>query len=196
MWKFIVVFLAVLFCSCEESKFYIHVANNTGDPDRAEAGQTVRYALAKDPGTVHSIDQGGKAVHEVSFGVPYGIGSYEPGEGRPRNIGLRYTGDDSYEFYTLRGLPLSVVNTLNFDVHLSCGGYLSVEEPLLVPAGQNSVSSEASGSGLRIYTQTPNFNAVMNDSEDKEGQKHFALVTFTVKYNDDGEAEQILVEIR
>jgi hypothetical protein len=197
MRKFIVVLLAVLFCSCEESKYAIHIANNTGDPARAEAGQTVRYALAKDPGIVHNINQGGKAVHEVSFGVPYGIEFYEPMEGKPRNIGLRYTGDDSYEFYTLEGLPLWVSNTLNFDVQLSCDRFLNVEEPLLVPAaGQNFVPAEASGSGLRIYTQAPNFSAVLNDSEDKEGQRHFALVTFTVIYNDDGEAEQIVAEIR
>jgi hypothetical protein len=194
MRKFIPILIAVLFWSCEESKYYIHIANNTADLAGGEAGQPVRYALAKDSGTVHTLNAGRTAIHEVSFGVPYGLESYGPEEGKPRKIGLRYTGDDSYEFYTLRGIPLSVINTLNFDVELSCGGYLSVEEPLTVPKQENSVPGEVPG--LRIYTQIPYFSAILKDFEDKDGQKHSAVVTFTVKYDDAGEVERITAEIR
>ncbi|MDR3129985.1 MAG: hypothetical protein LBU18_00385 [Treponema sp.] len=184
----ILVLLAALFCSCEESKYYIHVANNTADPDREEPGQTVRYALAKDSETIHAIAPGEEAVHEVAFGVPHGIGFYE--EGKPRNIGVRYTGDDSYEFYTMRGIPFSVINTLNFDAELSCDGYLS-EEPLPVPKQGNSVPGKAKG--RKIYTQTPNFKAVFKDGD---AQEHAALVTFTVQYDDDDQAEGVTAEIR
>jgi hypothetical protein len=189
MRSFALILLAALFCSCEESKYYIHVANNTADPARGESGQTVRYALAKDSGTIHHIPQGGQAAHEVSFGVPHGIGFYGPEEGNPRSIGIRYTGDDSYEFYTLKGIPLSIINTLNFDVKLSCDGYLNCPEPLTVPKQQ------ASGPGIKIYTPTPNFRAILKDFKDAD-EEHPAVVTFTVKYDDDDQAERITAEIR
>jgi hypothetical protein len=190
MRKIMFVFLALLLCSCEESKYYIHVVNNTEDPARVEAEHAVRYALAKDSGTVHTIGKGGKNVHEVSFGVPHGIEFYEPdtAAGKPRNVGLRYTGDDSYEFYTLPGIPLLVINTLNFDVQLSCGGYLS-EDPLTVPGQDNSAPGEKSAT---IYTLTPNFRAIFTSSD----QEHSAPVTFTVKYDDDDNALQMVAEIR
>jgi hypothetical protein len=193
--RFILVLSFVLFFSCEESRYYIHIVNNTLDSDLGEIGQRVRYALAKDSGAIHTISPGQNAIHEVPFGVPYGIEFYGPEEGEPRKIGVRYTGDDSYEFYTLKGIPLSVINTLSFDVELSCGGYLNVEEPLVLPGQRNSVPGEVSAT-IKIYTQTPNFNAVLKDFEDKDGQKHLVSVVFTVKYNEDNEAERIIAEIR
>jgi hypothetical protein len=159
---------------------------------RGEPGQTVHYALAKDSGTVHPIGSGEKNVHEVSFGVPHGIEFYGPdAEGKTRNIGLRYIGDDSYEFYTLTGIPFLVINTLNFDVQLSCGGYLS-EDPLTVPKQQDP---PLSGNPV-IYTLTPNFRAVLKNFKDINDQEHSVSVTFTVKYDDDDNPVQIVAEIR
>ncbi|MDR1637178.1 MAG: hypothetical protein LBR93_07555 [Treponema sp.] len=181
---FTLTLLAALFCSCEESKYYIHITNN--------AGQTVLYALAKDSGTTHSIREGEKAVHQVSFGVPHGLASYGPEEGKTKNIGVRYIGDDSYEFYPLAGIPFSVINTLSFDVELRCGGYLSAE-PLEVP-GQSQVVPVVPGeASVKIYTQTPIFGATF---EDAAGQEYPAQVTFTVKYDDDDQAEEISAVIR
>jgi hypothetical protein len=188
---FTLLFLAALFCSCEESKYYIHITNNTVDTVRGESGQIVLYALAKDSGTVHAIPIGGEAVHEVSFGVPHGIAFYGPQEGKTRNIGVRYTGDDRYEFYTLEGIPFSVINTLSFDVGLRCGEYLK-EEPLEVPKQAASTPGEKTGI---IYTQTPNFRVVYKDGKNEE-QEYPAVVTFTVDYDDDGRAERIAAEIR
>jgi hypothetical protein len=184
---FTLILLTALFCSCEESEYYIHIANNTEDTARGEPGQTVRYALAKDSGTILTIPPGGQAVHEVSFGLPYGIAFYEPEEGKPRNIGVRYTGDDYYEFYTLMGIPFSAINTLNFDAELNCGGYLSQKEPLTI--FQQSVSP----SDIKIYTQTPNFWATFKD---EDGQEHPGVVAFTVEYDDHGQAERVVAEIR
>jgi hypothetical protein len=82
-----------------------------------------------------------------------------------------------------------VINTLNFDVELSCGGYLG-GEPLDVPGQSQGVPGKASGT---IYTQTPIFWATF---EDAAGQEHSAQLTFTVKYDDDDKAEGITAVIR